>query len=209
LGDTVKGTDLKEEIYLNQQSIIMRYTLFIAIGAVVISLFASCLKDKTYLNLAATQPIVEFGQSAANGVYNPVNGYYGAFPFAADTLNGPAIPAYDTAVALVLASPQVLNDSISVTIEIDTTQISAYNAAEGDSLTLLPANLYVLPQTVIGIGAGFRIGNIPVTIDMGAFPTHHQYALPITIVSATDIEHPGDSVVVSSNSGKFMWLFQR
>jgi hypothetical protein len=185
----------------------MKLILFIVLGACAVSLFPSCLKDQPYLNVSDTEPIVEFGQSAANGIFGP-NGYFGAYTFQGDTAGGPVI-TYDTAVALVLASPQVLSDSIQVTIAIDTTQLSAFNAAEGDSITLLPANLYSLPQTVIGISPGYRIGNIPVTIDMPAFPAAHQYGLPISIVSAVDLKNPGTQIVVSGNSGKFMWLFQR
>jgi len=186
----------------------MRLISFIIIGVCTVSLFPSCLKDKPYLDVSNTQPIVEFGQSAANGIYNPTNTYAGAYPFAGDTAAGP-VSTYDTALALVLASPQVLNDTIHVTIAIDTTQISAYNTAEGDSLTLLPAGLYSMPQTLIAIAPGYRIGTIPVTINLAAFPTSHQYALPIAIVSATDVEHPENQIIISGNSGKFMWLFQR
>jgi len=184
----------------------MRYILFVFLGLGVIG-FSSCLKDKPYLDVSDTTPIIEFGQSAANGVYGP-NGYFGAFPFAGDTAGGP-VATYDTAIALVLASPQVLNDTVRVTVAIDTTQLSAFNSSQGDSITLLPSNLYSLPQTLIGIAPGYRIGAIPVTINLSAFPAHHQYGLPIKILSATDVENPNNQIVISGNSGTFMWLFQR
>jgi hypothetical protein len=185
----------------------MRRILFIILGFCGVSFFPSCLKDQPYLDVSNTQPIIEFGQSAANGIYGP-NGYYGAFAFQGDTAGGP-VTTYDTAVALILASPQVLNDSIQVTLAIDPTQLAAFNTAEGDSVTQLPANLYSLPQTVIGISPGFRIGSIPVTINLSAFPAKHRYGLPISIVSAKDLRNPNNQIVVSGNSGKFMWLFLR
>ena len=184
----------------------MRYILFVFLVLAVFG-FSSCLKDKPYLDVSNTTPIIEFGQSVANGVYG-FNGYFGAFPFAGDTANAP-VPAYDTAVALVLASPQVLNDTVHVTIAIDTTQLSAFNSSQGESITLLPSNLYSLPNTLIGIAPGYRVGIIPVTVNLSAFPAHHQYGLPIKIVSVTDVENPNNQIIVSGNSGTFMWLFQR
>jgi hypothetical protein len=185
----------------------MRRILFITLGFFSVNLLSSCLKDQPYMTVSNTQPIIEFGQSAANGVYGP-NGYYGAFPFAGDTTGGP-VATYDTAVALLLASPQVLSDSVTVTVAIDTTQLSAFNSSQGTNITLLPGNLYSMPQMVITIAPGYRVGSIPVTINLSAFPAAHQYGLPIAIISAVDKRKTSDQIIVSGNSGKFMWLFQR
>ena len=184
----------------------MRTILFVLLGFGVIG-FSSCLKDSPYMDVSNTSPIIEFGQSAANGVFGP-NGYFGAFPFAGDTAAAP-VATYDTAVALVLASPQVLNDSVHVTIAIDSTQLAPFNSSQGDSITMLPSNLYSIPQTLIGIAPGSRVGVIPITINLSLFPAHHQYGLPIKIVSATDVEKSNTQIIVSGNSGTFMWLFQR
>src|SRR5580693_537219 len=121
----------------------MRRILFITLGFFSVNLLSSCLKDQPYMTVSNTQPIIEFGQSAANGVFGP-NGYFGAFPFAGDTAAAP-VATYDTAVALVLASPQVLNDSVHVTIAIDSTQLAPFNSSQGDSITMLPSNLYSIP----------------------------------------------------------------
>jgi Domain of unknown function (DUF1735) len=185
----------------------MKLKLFAILSLASVSLLTSCLKDTPYMDVSNTQPIIEFGQSVANGVYGP-NGYYGAFPFAGDTAGGP-VATYDTAVALVLASPQVLNSSVTVTVAIDTTQLSAFNNSQGTSITMLPANLYSLPQLTATIKAGYRVGSIPVTIYLSNFPAAHQYGLPIKIVSAVDNGEGSEPIVVSGNSGTFMWLFQR
>ena len=188
----------------------MRLLFFITIGVLSTSLLSSCLKDTPYLSLGNTTPILEFGQSAANNVYG-YGGYYGAFAFAGDTA-GPAVTDYDTAIALVLASPQVLNDTIAVTIAIDQTQIAPYNTAEDTNYTLIPQlngadSLYSLPLTVIKIAPGYRIGNIPVTIHLENFPNPHHFALPITITKVVDEENPSNTIIISGNSGQFMWLF--
>jgi hypothetical protein len=150
-----------------------------------------CLKDTPYLDVSNTQPIIEFGIS-------PANGWYGPFPLAGDTVGSPVV--VDTAIGLVIASPQVLNKSYSITVRVDTTQISAYNAANGTSYTLLPASLYSMPDSVITIPAGYRIGRIPVNINFPIFPQTQSYALPLTIVN-------GGGLLISGNSGQFMWLF--
>jgi hypothetical protein len=167
------------------------------------------LKDKPYLDVSNTQPVIEFGQSLANGITNQADaGYIGAFYFEGDTAAAP-VPTYDTAIALILASPQVLNDSIAVTIALDPTQIAPWNAAEGDTLTMIPDSLFSMPMMTIGISPQHRIGNIPVTIPLSKFPTSNAYGLPIKIVNAVDVTNSNNLIVVSSNSGKFMWIFER
>jgi len=76
------------------------------------------------------------------------------------------------------------------------------NAANSTSYTLLPSNLYSLKTTTVTIGAGYRVGSIPVTLNFPLFPATHTYALPLTITQA-------DGLVISGNSGTFMWLFKR
>jgi len=184
-----------------------RYLILLLVPALALG-FSSCLKDKPYLDVSNTEPVIEFGQSVANGIVNQNVNYAGAFYFAGDTAASP-VPSYDTAIALILASPQVLNDSIAVTIALDSTQIAAWNAAEGDTLTMIPSNLYTLPQTVIGISPQHRIGNIAVQIPLASYPASNAYGLPIKIVNAVDVSNPNQLIVVSSNSGKFMWIFER
>ena len=171
--------------------------------------FSSCLKDKPYLDASNTQPVIEFGQSVANGITNQVySSYAGAFYFVGDTAAAP-VPAYDTAIALILASPQVLGDSVSVTIALDPTQLATWNAAEGDTLTMIPDSLFTISSLTIGISPEHRIGNIGVQIPLSKYPVHHAYGLPIQIVSAVDVKNSSNSIVVSGNSGKFMWIFER
>jgi hypothetical protein len=180
------------------------------IAAILVSFLglSSCLKDNPYMDVSNTEPVIEFGQSAANGIFNQVNGYYGAFYFVGDTLSGP-VSSYDTAVALILATPQTINDTVQVTVSVDSTQIAAWNSAVGDTLTLMPASMYSLPQTTITILPQHRVGTIPMTIPLSTYPTHHAWGLPLAIVNAVDVNNPSNLIVVSGNSGKFMWIFAR
>jgi hypothetical protein len=180
----------------------MKRLTFLAVAMMFVLGFSSCLKDTPFMDVSNTQPIIEFGQSAANGVYGVDN--LPVFLYGSDTTI-----TYDTTVALILASPQVLNDTVATEIIVDTTQIAPYNAAAGDSTTLLPDSLYSLASTSIPIWPQHRIGSIQVVLNFQKFPAHYDYCLPLSIVNAIDRQNANNLIIVSGNSGKFMWLFQQ
>jgi len=162
----------------------------------IVTCLGSCLKDTPYIDLTNSQPIIEFGLSPANGDTGP-------FLYGADTANSPDV---DTAIAVDVASPQVLNSTVTTTVMVDTTQISAYNIANDSTFTALPDSLYSLTPSAT-VAPEYRVGRVAVTIYFSKFPAHHQYALPLAIVSAST--SGGKSLIVSGNSGTFMWLFDR
>lgn len=83
------------------------------------------------MDVSNTKPVIEFGLSAASG-YG-----YSAFQFLGDTINS-TVSINDTAIALVVASPQVLNTTVTATVAIDTTQISPFNASGSSSVYVPP-----------------------------------------------------------------------
>jgi len=170
----------------------MQLKSFLLCGLSALIVFSSCLKDSPYMDVSNTAPIIEFGVSPANGSNGP-------FKYKGDTTASVTI---DTAVALVIASPQVLTKAVTITVSVDPSQVDAYNTAHGTSYSLLPTNLYNINNTVVTIPAGYRVGRIPVTLNLTSFPAVHSYALPLTIVN-------GDGLVISGNSGTFLWLFAR
>ena len=99
--------------------------------------------------LSNTAPVIEFGQSPAQGVQGP-------FPY-----DGDITGVVDTAIALVLASPQVETDTLQTIISIDNSQVSAYNSANGTDLATIPDSLFTISDT-INILPGHRVGSIPV-----------------------------------------------
>lgn len=158
--------------------------------------FSSCLKDTpNYIQVSNSAPIIEFGLSPADGDYGP-------FAYAGDTAGAALI---DTQIAVVVASPQVLNSTVSVTVKEDTTQVSAFNNANGTSFTALPDSLFTL-TTSASVAPGYRVGNVKVTLNLQKFPASHNFLLPLALVSATA---GSTNLIVSSNSGTFMWVFQR
>jgi Domain of unknown function (DUF1735) len=180
------------QLFLNLQIKYMKLKFLMIPGLFSIIFLSGCLKDSPYMDVSNSAAIIQFGISPANGSTGP-------FDYKGDTASGPAI---DTSIALTIASPQVLTKAVSITVRVDPSQISAYNTANGVSYSLLPSNLYSIKDTVITIAAGYRVGAIPVRLNLPLFPTDHSYALPLSIVN-------GGGLVISGNSGTFMWLFTR
>lgn len=166
--------------------------------AVLCVAMSSCLKDTSYLDVSNSAPIIEFGLSPAQGLTGP-------FAYVPDTVGAPAVDA-DTMVAIVVASPQVLNTTVTATVKVDTTQISAYNAANDSTFTALPDSLFALTTTAT-VAPGYRVGNVAVKLYLSKFPAHHKFALPLAITAAST--NSGENLIVSGNSATFMWLFDR
>ncbi len=184
----------------------MKQKILIPIVILFCIILSSCLKDTPFLDVTNTAPIVEFGQSPAQGLNGPfVYGFdaYGAFGPAGTFIASDTIAVADTAVALVLASPQVEPDTLQTIVGIDNTQIAAFNTANGTTYASLPDSLFTISDTV-NILPGYRVGRIPVVLK---FPGLHNYALPLKIVGSYFL-HSSTNIIISGNSGTFMWLFQ-
>ncbi len=168
----------------------MKIKILIPAAFLIVIMMASCLKDTPYMDVSNTTPIIEFGQSPAQGVMGP-------FIYGGDTT-----AMADTAVALVLASPQVEPDTLQTLVSVDPTQVTSYNTNNGTNFSVLPDSLYTISDSV-NILPGYRVGSIQVTLK---FPGLHNYALPLKI-SASYFLNNNQPVIVSGNSGTFMWLF--
>jgi hypothetical protein len=169
----------------------MKIKFLIPLFLFAVIFLSSCLKDSpNYIQVANSAAIIEFGLSPANGVALGVT-----YPHDTSSL-----PITDTAVALVIASPQTLTKDITVTVAVDSSQVAAYDSANSANYTMMPSNLYTLTSTSITIKAGYRVGRIPVTINVPDFPATHNYALPLVIKD-------GGGLIISANSGTFLWLF--
>ncbi len=168
----------------------MKIKILIPAAFLLVVTMVSCLKDQPYMDVSNTTPIIEFGQSPAQGLMGP-------FMYAGDST-----AMADTAVALVLASPQVEADTLQTLVSVDPTQVTSYNANNGTNFSVLPDSLFTISDTV-NIPPGYRVGSIQVTLK---FPGIHNYALPLKI-SASYFLNSNQPVIVSGNSGTFMWLF--
>ncbi len=158
--------------------------------------FVSCLKDDTFLDVSNTQPIIEFS-FGTNGKSDLGN-------FNID----PTVAVLDTALAINIASPQVLDYDVTVTLKLDPSMINAYNSVSSNThLKMLPDSAFKYTTTTITIPAGRRLTKVSLTlypskIDLGA---GESFGLPISIISAKG--SGGQNLVVSGNSGVAFYAF--
>ena len=142
--------------------------------------FMSCLKDQAFLDVSNTQPIVEFAFGT--------NGQSDLGNFGMD----PTLETLDTAIAINIASPQVLDYPVTVTLKVDSAAITKYNSTDGNTpLIPLPDSTYQFTTTSVTIPAGHRIARIPITLYPTKINPTVSYGLPISIVSAwsAHVEH--------------------
>jgi hypothetical protein len=157
-------------------------------------LFTSCLKDTPFMDVSSTQPIIEFanGTSGASSLGN-----FGMDP-TADKL--------DTAIAVNIASPQVLDYPVTVTLKVDPSLLTKYNSVAGNTqLSMLPDSAYKYSTTTVTIQPGYRIARIPITLYPTRIDPSKSYGLPIAIVSATGPS--GQNLLVSGNAGVAFYAF--
>ncbi len=164
----------------------------------VIALFISscigCVKDTPFLDVSSTQPIIEFS-FGTNGESDLGN--FGV---------SPSMTVLDTAIAVNIASPQVLDYAVTVTIKVDSSFIAKYNSVSGNTqLALLPDSAYNYTTTSVTIPAGHRIARIPLKLYPSKIDLGTSYGLPIAIVSATGSS--GQSLLLSGNAGVAFYAF--
>lgn len=154
--------------------------------------FSSCLKDNKFLDVSNTQNIIEFAQ-----------GSDGTSALSWGSQTG----TIDTAIAVDIASPQVLNYDVTVTIKYDQTLITNWNAANPTNpVQLLPDSVGTFPATItVKIPAGYRVGRIPVKLNFDKLNPTVSYCMPFSIASATGPS--GQNLIVSSNAGAMLYNF--
>jgi hypothetical protein len=179
----------------------MKYILSI-LCLVSLAVFSGCLKSSPYLDVSHTSPIIEFGISPANGSFGP---------FQYDSVGSSLETDIDTAVGLVIAAPQPLSKDVTITVSIDTAQISAfqtsYQASTGDTATfsMMPKDVYSY-DSVVKIPAGHILGRMPVTLKLSKLPLMTGYALPFRITGSDGLITSGSK---TESSAVFMWWFYR
>jgi uncharacterized protein DUF1735 len=158
----------------------------ILLSAVVLSL-SSCLKDSRLVDFTKVGTLVEFPFGGTNN-------------FSRDAIT--ATPDSDAKGSIVvqfavnIASPTVPTSATTVTVAIDNSIITAYNATE-TAVNYLPlsADQFSFPATSVTIPAGQRSAILSVTFYKNLIDPTQSYMLPIKIVSASD------GATVSGNYG--------
>jgi hypothetical protein len=159
----------------------------ILISAAVLTL-SSCLKDSRFYTFSQGGTVVNF----------PLGGLGN---FGKDAITDPG----DTIVrqfSVEVASPTVPSTPTTVTLAVDNSIITAYNATGGPvTYTAMPAADFVFTATTVTIPAGQRTAIVQVTFYKGLLDPSLSYMLPIKIVSATG------GGIVSGNFGIHYYHF--
>ncbi len=145
----------------------------ISISALLLTtlFLGGCLKDTPNNDFSTVGTIVEIP-------------YSGLENFNASALNLPADPTTLTFVVNI-ASPYPLSTATDVTIGVDDTKRTAYNATGGTQYEAMPANAYELTQTKATIAAGTRQATFSITFHNTNIDPAKNLMLPISITDAS------------------------
>jgi hypothetical protein len=147
------------------------YFITAILAALTVLSVSSCLKDPRYVTFGNGGTVVNF----------PLGGLS---QFSADAITDPG----DTIVkqvAIDIASPSVPTTDHTVTIAVDNTIITSYNASQSAvNYQPMPNGSYTLSATKVTIPAGKRVGIVTVTFYKALLDPSQSYMLPLRIVSS-------------------------
>lgn len=176
-------------ITLKKQYIMMKMSYKILCFAILLTAvsFSSCTKEDGVFNSDDTGGIIEISDLAARASSTDYVVVNKSFETAAE-VEFPVTLNY-TGVA---GAPQ----DITVTMEMSTTKLNAYNLTldTADRYTELPSNVYTVDSYNVTIAKGSKTGKFIIKLNTSAFDFKYNYAVAIAIKSAT-------AGIVSGNYG--------
>jgi len=173
----------------------------LAVLALSMLSFSSCLKDNTFIDLSGTPNIVDMPQSGP------------AF-FGQDAIVNAGIDSLKFAVEL--SSPNTLSTPLSVTVGVDNSIIATYNAANpAINYVAFPANSYTFPDVTVTIPAGQRVVYLTCVVNKAVLSPSLSYMLPMSIKSAPGATISGNfgvhyyHVIGNDFAGSYTWDYRR
>ena len=157
----------------------------ISLFALIMLLLSACLKDKPAVDFSTVGTIIEI---------LPVNGG-GLENFSGAELNFDPTEAIDSAaIVLNIASPEPLNNPLTIKMEVNDGLRNAYNSSNVVQYDPFPDSLYSFPTTSATIPAGKRLDTLQVYFYPSKIDTTKNYMLPVHIQDA-------QGQVISGNFG--------
>jgi hypothetical protein len=195
-----------------------KYKAFPAVAGLLLLMatcLSSCLKDNRE-DLSTSPPLVGF-LFPSPAFYPAQGGYLFSAPLTYSSTAQPLV--YDSTQAYPNGSnspleielsytsfPQPFNKAVTVTVGVDTSEISEINSAAGTNFLMMPSGSYTLPNSGQVTIEPVEVGNYPtvlvvpqVTTSMLDTTGGKQYILPLRITSA-----PSGIVIASNLSGAAM-----
>lgn len=156
--------------------------LVLATGVAVIS--GSCVKTApNYTNFSDISPIAELFTGGPT-----INFAYIA------TQSTPT----DYTIEVNLASPDPAAKAIAVMLAIDTAAFNEMNDSLGDIYSLVPTNVYTVPNWTVTIAAGQNLVSFHIEVNSSLLNSSNMYILPLKIVNAS-------GTTISGNFGYGFW----
>jgi hypothetical protein len=158
---------------------------YISLLALIILLMPACLKDKPAVDFSTVGTIIEI---------LPVNGG-GLENFDVAELNFDATEVIDSAaIVLNIAAPNPLNIALTISMAVNDSLRTAYNAANPVQYDAFPDSLYSFPVTSGSIPAGKHLDTLQVYFYPSKIDTTKNYMLPVSI-------HDAQGQTISGNFG--------
>jgi hypothetical protein len=161
---------------------ILYFITTILLTAGMLSL-SSCLKDN-YVDFTKSAPIVNF----------PLGGtqFFGADAIT-ETPDSDANGTIVRQFAVNVGAPKTLSTATTVTLAIDNSIVTAYNASQTAVTYLtMPTNAFVFTATSVTVPAGKQYATVSVTFYKNKLDPAKSYMLPIKIVSAGGLNISGN-----------------
>lgn len=168
------------------------------LGVAIVGM-SSCLKDKN-VNLAGddSPAVVEWSTTLFTTPSSPATSTYSLY-----TRDLSIAPSASFELTVNLTGTEAASDDITLQLGVNTPAVAAYNKERLDvdqevtNFVAMPANLYSMPTSVV-IPKGSNKAKITLTFKTDQFDFNTAYALPISIVSASN------GVTVSGNYGTIL-----
>ncbi|MES2275690.1 MAG: DUF1735 domain-containing protein [Bacteroidota bacterium] len=158
----------------------MKRIILLMMMAVTVSLTA-CVKDNA-VNLApgASPPVVEWETATIQDA--PTNAATNIYRTYARSFEIVAAVKQDFKIDLTGTDPA--SSDVTVGVGVKAQAVTDYNTKYGTTYTLLPANMYTMPASVV-IPKGGRSATVSIVINATLFDLTKTYVLPLTITSTT------------------------
>lgn len=174
----------------------MKYIIEKVSLAVMALAFTSCLKDHLAMDPAQSNNVVEFENTGS--IVSPAGAIVPRFAVDLGSLG--VGESANININLSYSGAEMAPNDITVTLEVDTAALNAYNAEQGTNYVAPPASVYHLPSNIV-IKSGTQKIQVYVAITRSNdFDFNVNYALPLKIASAS-------TGIISGNFGTALFSF--
>ncbi|WP_158798299.1 DUF1735 domain-containing protein [Pedobacter sp. L105] len=144
----------------------------VALCLLTMTVFSSCLKDKTYVDFKDAGATIDFPAVAYHGEFNDIS-----------LAASPTLTAYP--VLVNVSVPKALSTAVHIVLKVDPAALTAYNTAQAAAglpvYTLMSTNNYTIPDLTATVPANQTSGSVTVNFNTSAILTTD--VLPLTIIS--------------------------